>query len=82
MRPAGWEAKFDEPIPVSKGKPLATLRDAAQYITELPKADHDASEWQTAMHCLIEAADNGGPIEFARISMMRGLNRHVERVPG
>jgi len=40
---------------VSKGKPLATLRDAAQYITKLPKADHDASEWQTAMHRLIES---------------------------
>ena len=52
MRPAGWEAKFHEPIPVSKGKPLAILREAAQYITKLPKVDHDASEWHTAMHCV------------------------------
>ena len=27
-------------------KPLVTLRDAAKYITELPKAEHDADEWQ------------------------------------
>ena len=44
MHPAGWEAKFNEPIPVSKGKPLATLRDAAHYITKLSKADHDAND--------------------------------------
>lgn len=80
MRPFGWEAKFNDPIPVSTGKPLATLRDAARYITKLSKTDQHASEWQTAMHCLIEAADNGGPIAFARMGVMRGLNRHAERV--
>jgi hypothetical protein len=30
-------------------KPLVMLRDAAEYITELPKAEHDADEWQAAM---------------------------------
>jgi hypothetical protein len=35
-----------EPIPLPKAKPLATLRDAALYITKLPKAEHDATEWQ------------------------------------
>lgn len=33
----GWARKFDEPIPLPKGKPLATLRDVALYITKLPK---------------------------------------------
>jgi hypothetical protein len=28
---------------------LVTLRDAALYITKLPKAEHDADEWQAAM---------------------------------
>jgi hypothetical protein len=29
---------------------LVTLRDAALYITdELPKAEHDADEWQATM---------------------------------
>jgi hypothetical protein len=37
-----WYAKFDEPIPLPKGKSLVTLRDAALYITKLPKAEHDA----------------------------------------
>jgi hypothetical protein len=42
----GWQANFDEPIPLAKGERLATLHDAAHYITKLPKAEHDAPEWQ------------------------------------
>jgi hypothetical protein len=30
-----WSGQFDEPIPLPKGKPLVTLRDAAHYITKL-----------------------------------------------
>jgi hypothetical protein len=76
----GWNAKFTEPIPLPKGKPLVTLRDAALYVTKLPKAEHDADEWQAAMEALILVAELGGPTMFARIGMMRALNRHVERV--
>ncbi len=61
-------------------KPLVTLRDAAQYITELPKAEHDADEWQAAMQALLLVAEHDGPPMFARIGIMRALNRHVERV--
>jgi hypothetical protein len=57
----------------------ATLRDAALYITELPKAEHDAAEWQAAMEALLLVAESGGPTMFARIGVMRALNRHVER---
>jgi len=39
-----WDREFDEPIPLPKGKPLVTLRDAALYITKLPNAEHDAEE--------------------------------------
>jgi hypothetical protein len=37
MRPSGWARWFDEPIPLPKGKPLVTLRDAALYTTKLPE---------------------------------------------
>jgi hypothetical protein len=47
----GWQRKFSEPIPLPKGKPLVTLRDAATYITKLPKAEHDAPEWQADDVC-------------------------------
>ena len=72
--------KFDEPIPLPKGKPLITLRDAANYITKLPKAEHEAEEWQAAMQALLLVAEQNGPTMFARIGVMRALNRHVEPV--
>jgi len=47
---------------------------------KLPKAEHDAPEWQAAMQTLLLVAEHNGPTEFARIGMMRALNRHVGRV--
>jgi hypothetical protein len=63
-----------------RGRRLATLQDAGEFITELPKAEHEAAEWQAAMEALILVATLGGPTMFARIGVMGALNRHVERV--
>jgi len=68
------------PIPLPKGKKLVTLRDAAECITKLPKAEHDAEEWLAAMEALLLVAEHDGPTMFARIGVMQALNRHVERV--
>jgi hypothetical protein len=43
----------------------ATLEDAGKYITKLPKAEHEAAEWQAAMEDLILVATVGGPPEIA-----------------
>jgi hypothetical protein len=76
--PPDWSRKFHDPIPVQNRKPLVTLRDAALYITKLPKAEHDAEEWQAATEASILVAESGGPTMFARIGVMRALNRrHV-----
>ena len=72
----GWARKFDDPIPVAKGKELVTLRDAALYITKLPKAEHDAEEWQAAVEALLLVAEHDGPTMFAGIGVMRALHRH------
>jgi hypothetical protein len=80
MIAVSWDQRFYEPIPLPKGKSLATLHEAALYITELPKAEHDAPEWQAAMEALLLVAEHNGPTMFARIGMMRALSRHVERV--
>jgi hypothetical protein len=56
------------------GKKLVTLRGAATYIMKLPKAEHDAKEWQAAMEALLLVAESGGPTMFARIGVMRALN--------
>jgi hypothetical protein len=76
----GWQRHFDEPVPLPRGRQLVTLQDAGTYITRLPKAEHEAKEWQAAMEALILVATSGGPTMFARIGVMRALNRHVERV--
>jgi len=68
-----WDQRFFDPIPVPGRKPLITLRDAALYITKLPKAEHKAKEWQAAMEALILVATSGGPTMFARIGIMRVL---------
>jgi len=75
-----WDQQFSDPIEVPNGRQLVTLRDAALYITKLPKAEHDAQEWQAAMEALLLVAEHGGPTMFARIGVMRALNRHIERV--
>lgn len=75
-----WDKQFREPIEVPDGVVLVSLRDAGAYITKLPKAEHESLEWQTAMHCLIEAADYGGPVSFARLGVAQALHRHVEKV--
>jgi len=37
-----WDQRFSDPITVPGRKPLLTLRDAAVYITKLPRAEHNA----------------------------------------
>jgi hypothetical protein len=71
-----WSRPFDEPIQPPKGKKLVMLRDAALYITKLPKAEHEAAEWQAAMEALILAATRGGQTMFARIGTMPAINRY------
>jgi hypothetical protein len=82
-----WDLPFSHPIPLPDGGTLNRLL-AGAYISALPKNVHDAKEWQSAMHCLLQAADHGGPIEFARLGMMQALYpkgtpvyRHVDKAP-
>ena len=75
-----WSRRFDDPIVLPNSRKFITLKDAADYIIALPKAEHDAPQWQAAMKALILIAENGGPTMLAHIGVMRGLNRHVERV--
>src|SRR5271169_2800085 len=75
-----WSCKFDEPIPLPRGRRLITLRDAGNYILKLPESEHTATEWQAAMEGLGLVVTLGGPTMFARIGIMRAANRHVERV--
>ena len=74
----GWDQEFFDPIILPGGRKLVTLRDAL-HITKLPKAEHDTPEWQAAMEALLLVVEHDGPTMFARIGVMRALNRNVER---
>jgi hypothetical protein len=76
----GWQRRFDDPIPLPRGRQLVTPEEAGKFITKLPKAEHDADEWQAAMEALLLVVTLDGPTMFARIGVMQALNRHVERV--
>ena len=61
------------------GRKLLTLKDAADYITKLPRSESDRHEWRTAIEVLMLCSRGGDPM-LARIGIMKALNRHVERV--
>ena len=69
-----WSSEFDGPIPRPGRKPIQTLREAAQYITALPKSEQVKPHWQAAAEALIMAAEGRGPTMHARIGMLRALN--------
>jgi hypothetical protein len=66
-RSSGWDLEFDEPIALERGG----KRDATNFITALPANEAALPEWQAAI-----VADLSGPTMFARIGVMRALNRH------
>jgi hypothetical protein len=69
----GWSRPFEDPIPLPRGSQLITLKDAADYIMKLSKADRDTPEWQAAGEALIMAAERRGPLMHARVGMLRAL---------
>ncbi len=73
MTKRGWKRQFDDPIPLPRGRQLVTLEDAAGYIMKLPKVEQDLEEWQTAVSCLIGAAEGRDFLMHARIGMLRGV---------
>jgi hypothetical protein len=59
------------------GRKLVTLEDAIAWLAkEVPKSEHGMNQVQAAAHCVIEAAEYGGPMMLARMGMMPAINRH------
>jgi hypothetical protein len=75
----GWQRKFEDPIALSDGQTLLTLRDAATCITALPKKKAALPEWQAAIEALMLVVERNGPTMLARIGFMRALNRGYVR---
>jgi hypothetical protein len=73
-----WKRRFDDAIVLPDGRKLVTLLDAATYATKLPKKEAGSAEWQAAIESLMLVAELDGPTMFARIGIMKALNRgHV-----
>jgi hypothetical protein len=79
MADRGWKRRFEDPIPLPRGRHLVTLEDAAEYIQKLPEAEQLLEEWQAAVEALLLVVELNGPTMMARIGILRALNRHVER---
>jgi hypothetical protein len=58
-----------------KGPPARTIRDAANYIRTLSESQRDRNEWRLAVQMLIDAAEDRGPLLFARMGIVRALER-------
>jgi hypothetical protein len=72
-----WERPFDQPVPLPGERPARTLRDAGNYIRKLPELERDTPEWRMAIQMLIDAAEDRGPMLFAKIGLDRALNRQT-----
>jgi len=73
-----WDRPFAQPVPLPAGAPARTLRDAADYVRNLPQSERDRQEWRLAVQMLIDAAEDRGPMLFARMGIARALEASVE----
>ena len=71
-----WSRRFDEPIELPNGRKLRTLKEAIAWLAkDIPKSEHTMPKVQAAARMVTEAAENNGPMIFARIGMMQAINR-------
>ena len=77
-----WDLEFFKPIEVpGSRKKLATLRDAVEYMTSLPRAEQNAEHWRPAATLLAIIGERGGCMLFARMAVMHGLYKGVKDEP-
>ena len=57
MAKRGWSKLFEDPILLRDGRELLTLKNAADYIMKLLKAEQKQEKWQTAVEVLIMSAE-------------------------
>ena len=69
-----WDRPFDQPVPLPDKRRARTLRDAGNYIRELPQSQRETPEWRLAVQMLIDASEDRGPMLFAKM----GIERAVE----
>jgi hypothetical protein len=76
-----WEQAFHDVIELPDSRVLRTLRDAGQFIQELPKATHDRQEWRDAIEALLLVVECSGDTLLAYIGIKRALNAGKQLEP-
>jgi hypothetical protein len=70
-----WDDRFAEPIVLDDGTRLATLRQAIAHLAKfIPQAERNLPEVLAASDMMTKAAEQGGPVEFARIATLQAIN--------
>jgi hypothetical protein len=83
-RRPGWSRAFFDPIELPDARRLATLKDAAEYVTNLPTSEHDLPPWRAAVAALIlsaEHGESGADPMLAQTGMMRALHAAKSEAP-
>jgi hypothetical protein len=70
-----WDRPFDRPVPMPSGAAARTLRDAANYIKEMPKSERDKPEWRLVIQMMIDAAEDIGPMLFAKWAILYAVEQ-------
>jgi hypothetical protein len=71
-----WASRFADPIVLPDGKKLASLREAiAHLVKTVPAAERRMPAVLTAAELLTVAAEDGVPIEFARITTLQAIKK-------
>ena len=76
-----WERPFDQPVPLPDGPPARTLRDAVNFIRTLADSERDTPACRLAIQMLIDAAEDRGPMLFAKMGIHRAFYRNVGASP-
>jgi hypothetical protein len=76
-----WDSRFAQPIELPGGVKLASLREAIVHLVNtMPSSERGGMPVVlTAAELITNAAEHGGPVEFARIATVRAINRHAKR---
>jgi hypothetical protein len=61
---------------------LPTLQDAADYMMALPESEQQSEHWRIAGEVVIMAAEDRGPLMFARIGMLRAIASRASQEAG
>src|SRR6201991_3643408 len=77
-----WDLEFFKPIEVpGSRKKLATLRDAVEYMTSLPRAEQNAEHWRPAATLLAIIGERGGCMFFAERAVAFRLRKGARNPP-